>query len=326
MSAVLNRLIVFVILTLTACGSLTVQGDVIPAAKATSQRSIALASGELQVTGQPSVSTAASQPTATDTPGVPETIPTGNWISLGLETEQIAALAIDPATPTTLYAGVDAYGGGNKGVFKSTDGGTSWVNTGPDTGCVQALAIDPTMPTTLYAGTLLDGVFKSTDGGASWTNTGSLLGAVKTLMIDPSTSTTLYAETYNVAAGGLIGVFKSVDSGENWNQISSGTLDPPIDPTVSANLNDQPHPFIGIEILVADPTAPNTLYAATWYDNVNTISSSDGGVYKSTDGGASWVNLGLTRTLIRALVIDPAIPTTLYAGTDSGVFVIHQAQ
>ena len=63
----------------------------------------------------------------------------------------VHALAIDPATPTTLYAGTD--GGG---VFKSTDGGGSWsaVNTGLTDTYVHALAIDPATPTTLYAGTV----------------------------------------------------------------------------------------------------------------------------------------------------------------------------
>jgi len=46
-------------------------------------------------------------------------------------------------------------------------------------------------------------------------------------------------------------------------------------------------------------------------------------VFKSTDGGASWsaINSGLTNIRVRALAIDPANPTTLYAGTDgSSVF------
>ena len=67
----------------------------------------------------------------------------------------IAALALDPTTPTTLYAGT-----WEGGVFKTTDGGGSWrpVNTGlpcgppPCTVSVTALALDPTTPTTLYAG------------------------------------------------------------------------------------------------------------------------------------------------------------------------------
>ena len=60
------------------------------------------------------------------------------------------ALAIDPATPSTLYAGTD--GGG---VFKSTNGGAAWsaVNIGLTNTYVDALAIDPATPSTLYAGT-----------------------------------------------------------------------------------------------------------------------------------------------------------------------------
>lgn len=74
----------------------------------------------------------------------------------------IGALAIDPLTPTTYYAGSSG------GVFKSLDAGASWelASTGPTGLFVQCLAIDPLTPTTLYAGTD-EGVSKSTDAGAS---------------------------------------------------------------------------------------------------------------------------------------------------------------
>ena len=81
-----------------------------------------------------------------------------------------ASLAIDPVTPTTLYAGTH-----DGGVFKSTNGGENWsaVNTGLTNTDVHTLAIDPATPTTLYAGTF-GGVFKSTNGGGNWSavNTG----------------------------------------------------------------------------------------------------------------------------------------------------------
>jgi len=66
------------------------------------------------------------------------------WTSIGPEGGWIYAMAINPTTPTTLYAGT--YGGG---VFKSTDGGATWsaVNTGLTNKSVRALAIDPTPPT-----------------------------------------------------------------------------------------------------------------------------------------------------------------------------------
>ena len=71
-------------------------------------------------------------------------------VNTGLTNTYVHALAIDPATPSHLYAGT--YGGG---VFKSTNGGGNWsaVNTGLTNTDVRALAIDPATPTTLYAGT-----------------------------------------------------------------------------------------------------------------------------------------------------------------------------
>ena len=61
-------------------------------------------------------------------------------------------------------------------------------------------------------------------------------------------------------------------------------------------------------MLVADPSAPNTLYQAT----------GDLGVFKSVDGGATWskANSGIAGTNIRALAIDPVHPQTLYAATE----------
>ena len=87
------------------------------------------------------------------------------WSALntGLIVTSVGALGIDPATPTTLYAG-----GGD--VFKSMDGGAKWsvVNTGlPEFTEFTPWVSYPATPTTLYTGTS-DGVFKSTDGGAKW--------------------------------------------------------------------------------------------------------------------------------------------------------------
>src|ERR1700740_1992849 len=128
------------------------------------------------------------------------------WTSLGPAGGAVFALALDPTTPTTLYAGTDG------GVFKSTTGGSSWspVNTGlPSNTYVYALAIDPTTPTTLYAA--MKGVFKSTNGGSSWSavNAGLPSTPIFALALDPTTPTTLYAGT-----GG--GVFKSTNGGNSW--------------------------------------------------------------------------------------------------------------
>ena len=72
------------------------------------------------------------------------------WTSNGPYGGHVATLAIDPITPSTLYAGTD-----EGGVFKSTNSRGSWtaVNTGLSGNAVFALAIDPATPSTLYAGT-----------------------------------------------------------------------------------------------------------------------------------------------------------------------------
>jgi photosystem II stability/assembly factor-like uncharacterized protein len=66
--------------------------------------------------------------------------------------------------------------------------------------------------------------------------------------------------------------------------------------------------------LVIDSTKPTTLYAGTGGSSFE-FPSSSGGVFKSTDGGASWSSAGLADAAITVLAIDPAKSSTLYAGT-----------
>src|SRR2546426_559754 len=138
------------------------------------------------------------------------------WTTNGPHSETINALAIDPQTPTTLYASSSGVG-----VFKSIDGGGNWsaVNTGLDTTrCCITLGIDPQTPAILYAGAT-DAVFKSTDGGGSWHPTGLTKPGfifISALAIDPQAPATLYAGTYSS------GVFKSTDGGGNWSAVNTG--------------------------------------------------------------------------------------------------------
>jgi len=156
---------------------------------------------------------------------------------------EVFALAINPTTPTTLYAGTH-----HGGVFESTNGGSSWnaVNTGLTDTSVLALAINPTTPTTLYAGTNSGGVFQSTNGGSSWSavNTGLPFPDVSALAINPTTPTTLYAGT-------LGGVFESTNGGSSWNAVNTGLAS------------------LRVQALAINPTTPTTLYAGT----------DDGGVF-----------------------------------------------
>ena len=159
---------------------------------------------------------------------------TGIWISTGPEGGPISALAIDPATPTTLYAGT-----ADGRVFKSTDGAATWaapatrLNDGK--AYIYALAIDPTTPATLYAGTSV-GLYKSTDGGAHWHYISPVTSKVLMLAIDPATSATLYAGTDG-------SVYKSTDGGAHWR--------------------DTDLPLGDVRALAIDPENPTTIYAGS---------------------------------------------------------------
>jgi len=144
----------------------------------------------------------------------------------------VKAIAVDPANPATVYAGLDDGSAVTSGLFRSTDGGATWTNTNLTQSAVALLAIDPSNPQLLYAETEghntqpagLRGLFKSTDGGQSWlpANTGleGLIGAHSTsgnaLIVDPVNSSVLYLAT----SGG--GIFRSVDGGANWGPFNDG--------------------------------------------------------------------------------------------------------
>ena len=142
----------------------------------------------------------------------------GVWTSQGPPGGSVQALAIDPKTPTTLYAGMSDHRWGSFEVYKSTDG-EPWRSTGlRNSSAVSFLTIDPATPTTIYAATnSSDGVYKSLDGGDSWqaASTGlpqsiPIFKALTALVIAPTTPPTLYAGTWEDQNSGR--VFKSTEA------------------------------------------------------------------------------------------------------------------
>ena len=268
----------------------------------------------------------------------------------GMNDSFVYAIAVNPTTPTIIYAGT---GGG---VYKTTDGSASWTQASGASaprGTIRAVLIDRNTTSTVYAGGG-QGVFKSTDSGNTWAaiNNGLAVAAAGGLTFAPSVNAlaspvgapnTIYAATSN-------GVFKTTDGGANWGAltlsltgvaVNSVAIDPAnqqivyagttggvskstnggtIWTTVNTALNTAASR--NINTLVIDPTNSATLYAAT-----------QAGVYKSTTSAASWgvVNTGLlqpqsdgsTRSNppIRSLVINPNAPGTLYAGA-RGAFAL----
>ncbi len=232
----------------------------------------------------------------------------------------VTALAIDPVTPATVYAGT-----ASDGAFKSLDGGVSWslTSTGLVNLSVNALVIDPASPATIYAGTGA-GVYRSTNGAANWRAFNSGLGSqnVRALVVDPLAPSTLYAATPN-------GVYRSLNRATNWLVFNNGltnlsVLSLAIHPstpstlfagtarglfkTVNAATNwTGLHVATGVSnvnALAIDPQSPATLYAAT-----------SAGLYRSADAGASWTLS--SDALVNRLAIDPQTPATVFAGASA---------
>ena len=211
--------------------------------------------------------------------------PVNIWRALGPEGGDTYSIAINPLTPTTLYAGTQ--GGG---VFKSTNGGTNWnaSNTGLTDPFVWDVAIDPLTPEIMYAAAN-SGLFKTIDGGDRWTrcDIDATYGQFTVLAIDPVTPTTLYA-------GAGVGMIKSTNSCASWSILN-----------LSSNI-------VYVLSMAIDPLTPSTIYAG----------SDNAGVFKSDNAGQTWTaaSTGLASSFVRALVIDPKTPSILYAGTDVGMF------
>lgn len=170
------------------------------------------------------------------------------------------------------------YVGTDIGIFKSIDSGLSWVRFPDGPVDVRAVAIDYQNPSTVYAGSFSSGFFKSTDGGATWIHPQNFLTQLRVLVVDPQTPTTIYSESGGVA--------KSTDAGATWTRSA----------------------FLGLVYSLAiDPQTPTTLYAGT-HNN---------GIFRSTNGGATWSTVNGTARVVQGLAIDPLTPSTLYAGSIS---------
>src|SRR5262249_31805425 len=132
----------------------------------------------------------------------------------------VASVAINPATPSTVFAAL-LLGLSDGALFKSTDGGDSWNQAGSNTNGADFtnIAIDPRNPATMYASqnhlvggaTTSTTIVKSTDSGLTWGPAGNGLSSahVYTIAIDPQNTSNVYAGTVN-------GLFKSTDGAATW--------------------------------------------------------------------------------------------------------------
>ena len=201
------------------------------------------------------------------------------------------------------------------GVITSIDNGASWQDTEEDSLTVRGLTVDPTNPNIVYAATG-KGVLKTVDGGDLWTANSAGLPTVGTtedpfdsprtvrsIVVDPTDPNVVYAA--------VSGVYRSVDGGATWIAIN-GNL--PTGVTCGASC-----PGNGTISALAIDHSPGS--HATWG---TLYAASDGatgsGVYRSTDGGATWTLTGSGLPVI-SLALDRLGQSgpTLYAGTSTGL-------
>ncbi|MFQ5637532.1 MAG: WD40/YVTN/BNR-like repeat-containing protein [bacterium] len=197
-------------------------------------------------------------------------------------------LALDPATPLTLFTGTNR-------VYRTTNGGVglgAWSAASGIIGTVTEIAIAPSSSAIIYAGTLTGGLYQATDGGATATSFANITPAVAGwpnrwlagIAVHPTDANTIYVTFlgFNGSAAGASdhvwkGVFNPVPSTWSWTMISAGLPDVPVG------------------AIVMDP-ATSYLYIAT-----------DIGVFRSTDDGATWTpfEAGLPNTPVVDLALDP---------------------
>lgn len=276
------------------------------------------------------------------------------WKNTGLKnSEHVGKIVIDPRNSEVVY--VAAQGplwapGGDRGLYKTTDGGKNWkqiLSISENTG-VSDLDYDPRNPDVLYASayqrrrhvwTLINGgpesaLYKSTDAGANWKKIESGLPKEEMgrigLAVAPANPDVVYAIIE--AANKTGGFFRSTDMGENWEKRSG-------------YVSGSPQYY---QEIICDPKEVNRVYSmdvwmqvtedggktfrkvgekfkhvdnhALWIDPQNTdylLSGCDGGVYESFDRGATWhFKANLPVTQFYKITVDNELPFyNVYGGT-----------
>jgi photosystem II stability/assembly factor-like uncharacterized protein len=237
-----------------------------------------------------------------------------HWRAIGpFRGGRTKAAAGVPSQPNVFYIGVC-----NGGVWKSTDYGRTWVPIFDDqpTGSIGAVAVAISDPNVVYVGSgeglhrpdlsVGDGIYKSTDAGKTWTHLGLRDGQqIPQIAIDPRDANKILVAVAGHPYGPNEerGIFRSTDGGQTFQKVL---------------YKDENTGGADVQI---DPVHPDTAYATLWearegaWEN-GAWNGSNGGIFKSTDGGQTWQPLtnGLPQGIIQANVsISASNPNRLFS-------------
>ncbi len=251
-----------------------------------------------------------------------------------------SAIVVDPRNPNHLFAATLRGRGGSHrttapartayGVWESWTGGTAWTlrkGTTDELHGATDLVMDPQAPTHLWASFWGDGIYRSTDGGRTWTSAlgnlpaGNFLEGGTRFSLGIShpagaAQPTLYTgfdyfdstDAYHPGA-----VWKSVDGGTTWTSAVGTTTG-----------SDSVVNYCGTQcfydnVVKPDPTNPDVVYVLGSYGYNNSPPS--GGIYRSTDGGQTWQNLGYDmHPDFHAFAFQPTDTQHVVVGNDGGVW------
>ena len=239
------------------------------------------------------------------------------WKHVGLEdTRHIARVRVHPTNPDLVYVAALGHAFGpneERGVFRSKDGGDTWekVLYKSDKAGAVDLSLDASNPRIMYAAvweTLREpfkftsggpdsGLYKSTDGGDTWTditcNQGLPEGAKGRIGVAASPAKP--GRVWAIIEAEKRGLYRSDDGGETWEHVND-----------DGNLLQRPWYYAHV---YADPQDANTCYVL----NLN--------MWKSTDGGKSFVRVTTPHGDNHELWIDPRNPKRMVQGNDGGACV-----